>query len=163
MNLSTQSLFHYTPTFENLLGIIEKGFKYCNFEEDMPFTMSKHSFFSKFNKTDLIRYCQFIACVCFCDIPFDRIEDHKNQYGQYCIGMSKEWALKKGITPVRYIHKESPDIQNEIYRMLTQWFPLYEKHKFNMIEFFATFLKETESDFDFSAYQKWLAGVPIRS
>ncbi len=159
MNISTQSLYHYT-TFEKLLGIIDNGFKYNNFEEDLPFTMPKGSFFSKFNETNLIRYYQHIASVCFCDLPLDRTDDHKNQYGQYCIGMSKEWAMKNGITPVRYIHKNFPDIQNEIYRMLTQYLPLYEEHNFNMIDFFAAFLKDTDSDFDYSLYQKWLDECP---
>lgn len=162
MNVSTQSLFHYT-SFENLLGIIDNGFKYSNFEEDLPFTMPEGSFFAKFNETDLIRYYQHIASVCFCDLPFDRIEDHRNQYGQYCIGMSKEWAMKNGVTPVRYIHKGSPDIQNEIHRMLTQYLPLHEKHNYNLIDFFATFLKDTDNNFDFSSYQKWLEECPTEA
>ena len=159
MNVSTQSLFHYT-NFKNLLGIIDNGFRYSNFEEDLPFTMSERSFFSRFNQTNLIRYYQHSASVCFCDLPFDRIENHRNQYGQYCIGMSKEWAMKNGITPVRYIHKGSPDIQNELYKMLTQYLPLYERHNFNMIEFFAEFLKDTDTNFNFSSYQKWLETCP---
>src|SRR5664280_163726 len=132
MNISTHSLYHYT-TFENLLGIIDNGFNYNYFEEDLPFTTPTASFFSKFNGTDLFRYYQPIACVCFCDLPFDRIDDHKKQYGQYCIGMSKEWAMDNGITPVRYIHKNSPDIQDETYKKLTQNSQLYEEFNYSMI------------------------------
>lgn len=160
MKSSTKFLFHYTPEFENLLGIIEKGFKYCEFEEDLPFTMSKHSFFSKFNDTDLIRYFQPVVRVCFCDIPFDSIEDHKNQYGSYCIGMSKDWGMNNGITPVRYIHKYSPDIQNERYIKLTQNLELYKEYDYNMIHLIADYLKEKDSDFNDSLYRKWYEECP---
>ena len=74
--------------------------------------------------------------------------------------MSKDWGMNNGITPIRYIHKQSPDIQNETYRMLTQYSSLYEQFDFDMIDFFATFLEERDSDFNSSSYRKWLKDCP---
>ncbi|EGU32399.1 hypothetical protein VIBRN418_17483 [Vibrio sp. N418] len=41
--------------------------------------------------------------VCFCDIPLSRIDEHVKFYGEFGIGMTKEWAIKKGLSPVQYI------------------------------------------------------------
>jgi hypothetical protein len=158
---STKSLFHYTRKFDNLAGIIKHGFKYSSLSEELPFTASEYSFFSIFNDTDLIKYLQNISCICFCDIPIDRIEDHKYQYGQYCIGMSKEWAIENGITPVRYIHKSTPDIKHETYKMITKNLLIYDKHYFDIIELIAHYLKERDKSFKFSVCREWLEGCPI--
>lgn len=40
--------------------------------------------------------------VCFCDIPLARIANHTSDYGSYGIGLTKEWAIKTGLTPVSY-------------------------------------------------------------
>ena len=49
---------------------------------------------------------------CFCDIPLSQIYEHTNTYGKFAIGFTKEWAQKVGITPVIYIHNQSPQIQD---------------------------------------------------
>ena len=51
--------------------------------------------------------------VCFCDIPLGQIDQHVKTYGKYGLGMSKEWAMKNGITPVRYIHRGSPEMNDD--------------------------------------------------
>jgi hypothetical protein len=48
-----------------------------------------------------------IPLVSFCDIPLSQIKNHTKLYGSYAIGLSKEWGLKKGITPVIYTHQRS--------------------------------------------------------
>lgn len=40
--------------------------------------------------------------VCFCDIPLSNISEHSRFYGEYGIGMKREWAMRNNITPVHY-------------------------------------------------------------
>lgn len=45
--------------------------------------------------------------VCFCDTPLSLLINHINTYGQYGLGMTKEWGLRKGLNPVIYFNKNS--------------------------------------------------------
>jgi hypothetical protein len=36
MNISTSSLFHYTPKFEYLQGILKRGFEFRESREELP-------------------------------------------------------------------------------------------------------------------------------
>ena len=141
MQLSSTSLFHFTPKFESVLGILLKGFKYCNLREELPFGPLSSSIFSSI--ADVIQYQQFVKAICFCDIPLSLVSDHINQYGRYFIGMSKEWGMKKGVTPIRYIHFDSPDIKDDTYRILTQGIQILQKFGGSMSKLIATFLYET--------------------
>ena len=40
--------------------------------------------------------------VCFCDIPISRLSEHTTFYGEYGLGLTKEWGLKNGLEPVIY-------------------------------------------------------------
>ncbi len=46
--------------------------------------------------------------VCFCDIPLSQASEHMRSYGQYAIGMSKDWGIRSGIAPVLYTYDSSP-------------------------------------------------------
>ena len=39
----------------------------------------------------------------FCDIPLTRIEEHVGYYGEYGIGMTKQWAKTNGLNPIIYL------------------------------------------------------------
>ena len=41
--------------------------------------------------------------VCFCDIPLSRTEEHVKFYGEYGIGLAKEWAERNNVTPILYV------------------------------------------------------------
>lgn len=51
-----------------------------------------------------------VAMVSFCDIPFSLAANHIKSYGKYAIGLSKDWANRKGLNPVLYIGKNTPII-----------------------------------------------------
>lgn len=48
-----------------------------------------------------------VPMVCFCDLPLSATEKHLKFYGEYGIGMRKEWGIKKGINPIMYVCPES--------------------------------------------------------
>ena len=45
---------------------------------------------------------------CFCDINLSKLEKHRKLYGDYGIGLTKEWGIKKGVQPVLYLIEHSP-------------------------------------------------------
>lgn len=94
MAISTNSIIHYTDSFEKLKSIVIEGFaiKYC--EERL--------FIDKINTS-------FAAhpMISFCDIPLSHSSRHFDAYGKYGIGLSKVWANKLGINPVLYLDSET--------------------------------------------------------
>lgn len=91
--ISSDSLFHFTK-IENLLGILENEFRpnfsleRYQFEEANPFQFG-------------------IPMVSFCDMPLSSVYNHMAIYGNYGIGMSKEWAKRNRLNPVLYLQKNS--------------------------------------------------------
>ncbi|MEY4877024.1 MAG: hypothetical protein RL708_2173, partial [Bacteroidota bacterium] len=92
MNISSNSLFHFSKSLEVLLSILNDKFygSYC-----------KETFFFNSEKSVL-----GIPKISFCDIPLTAISNTK-QYGEYGIGMKKEWAKRKKLNPVMYLEKDS--------------------------------------------------------
>jgi hypothetical protein len=44
-----------------------------------------------------------IPMVCWCDIPLNRISNHTERYGNFGIGIKKEWAISNLINPIFYV------------------------------------------------------------
>lgn len=82
---NSNTLFHYTNTYDNLCGILRNGFKpnYCK-------------------ETLLNGSIIGLPMVSFCDIPITRANDFR-KYGKYAIGMERSWGISKGINPIMYI------------------------------------------------------------
>ena len=96
-NLSPDTLFHFTPSFDNLIGILINTFypRSCYEEFDLIDNDSQ----------PFVR--DTIPMVCFCDIPLSLLRNHINTYGRYGLGMTKEWGVRKGLNPVIYFSKNS--------------------------------------------------------
>lgn len=96
-NISANTLFHFTRSIDNIIGILTNDFspRFCM--ENQSFLCPSHKFENKFA----------IPMVCFCDIPLSEIKNHINNYGSYAIGLSKEWGKRNGINPVMYVVEDS--------------------------------------------------------
>lgn len=106
--LSANTLFHFTRTRETLISILKSGFY-------PRLSLEENFFFSKNNTK--IAY----PMVCFCDIPLSQIKNHTDSYGKYAIGLKKDWAKEKGISPVLYTHKDSFITKNLIENFKNVW------------------------------------------
>lgn len=102
-NISSETLFHFT-NFENLRGILKNEFYPKYSLEVLDFEGKTPAEFA-------------YAMICFCDIPLSRIKGHLKHYGNYGIGMSKEWVMSKKLNPVMYIRKGS-SLSTWLYSML---------------------------------------------
>ena len=134
-NLSTKNVSHFTPTFENLKGIVENGFKPHECDElameKLPTEAQEilMNFYAALFGIDEEKQQEIFRptpMVCFCDIPDKLIAPHRRNYGAYGIVLTKEWAIKHGISPVSYIPENSrlhdffTQIDSVFQRMLDQ-------------------------------------------
>jgi hypothetical protein len=101
-NISTNSVFHFTRSLDNVESILRNDFypKFCI--EDIVGTI-----------TGIPGVEKAIPMVCFCDIPLSQIKKHVKTYGEYAIGLSKEWAIKQKVNPVLYTYQNS-DMANKL-------------------------------------------------
>lgn len=106
MSPRSNTLFHFTKNLEILKYILKRGFwpRYCL--EDMSWLGMKTTEFVAF------------PMVCFCDIPLSRVEEHVKFYGEFGIGLTKEWAKSNGLTPIHYIAPSSnmPEIYKNLFK-----------------------------------------------
>ncbi len=114
MRIQTQSsscLFHYTKSFETLLSILKSGFRFSVVREAYPQIGWGNS-----PLTALGIHRTFVdnRIVCFCDIPLTLAAGHRTFYHSYAIGLSKKWAMRNKMTPVRYVHSDSPGFSGKL-------------------------------------------------
>lgn len=92
MALSANTLIHFTDSKEALLSILADNFKVHYCRECIQAI-----------ETNAVRF----PMVSFCDIPLSEIKNHIQSYGEYGIGLTKEWAVKNGLNPVVYLSEDS--------------------------------------------------------
>ena len=92
--ISSNTLFHFTKP-ESLLGILQYDFypKFC---------LERYQIDRRISPIEI-----GIPMVSFCDIPLSLVYNHMANYGNYGIGMSKEWAEKNRLNPVLYLREGS--------------------------------------------------------
>jgi len=90
MRPKSNTLFHFTKSIETLKLILENGFwpRYCL--EDVNWL--------GYDKFDYVAY----PMVCFCDIPLSRISEHIGFYGEFGLGLTRQWANLNGLNPILY-------------------------------------------------------------
>lgn len=100
MNISSNTLFHFTDKIKNVIGILKEGFKPHFCLEDLNFILPDEP-------TEDLEWA--IPMVCFCDVPLSQSTNHRKTYGNYGIGMSKKWGMQEEnkISPVLYAYHKS--------------------------------------------------------
>lgn len=94
-NNHSDILYHYTGKggLEALLEILKNGFKFGYCEEFLPRN----------------RFVAF-PMLCFCDIPIELSKEHRGEYGEFGIGVSKKYMVehfKDWFGPVNYVISNS--------------------------------------------------------
>ncbi|HHT9122472.1 MAG TPA: abortive infection system antitoxin AbiGi family protein [Candidatus Wunengus sp. YC63] len=91
--IHSKTLFHFTNQ-AGLIGILQSNFRASFVKERMSQQNGRN-------------WDYWVPMLCFCDIPLHLISDHINQYGQYGLGLSREWALRSKLNPVFYYQPSS--------------------------------------------------------
>ncbi len=119
MNVSANTLFHFTDKKENLKGILKNYFYPTYSLEDLGNVIPESKNFTA-----------HVPMVCFCDLIFSQIIPHIDFYGDYGIGLRKKgWGIENGISPIIYVPKEamSATLIHEIRMQLKSLTPSSEK------------------------------------
>ncbi|MDA3870734.1 MAG: abortive infection system antitoxin AbiGi family protein, partial [Candidatus Marinimicrobia bacterium] len=140
--ISTDNLYHYTKKFGSVLSILKNGFEFKPLKEGLPLTGFSTSVFSRHQ--DIIKHSIYVKAVCFCDLPFGFVSKHIEQYGNYCIGLTKKWGMGKGITPIRYVHYYSPDLRDDTFDNLLSCAEHYDKFDNSMLKMINRVFKEID-------------------
>jgi len=95
MSVRPQTLFHFTKSLNVLKAILVEGYwpRYCL--EDIAWLGTPSASLVSF------------STVCFYDIPLSRVAEHVSFYGNYGLGMSKEWAESNNLNPVLYVARQN--------------------------------------------------------
>lgn len=130
MGLSPSTLFHFTSK-TGLKGILKENFKlkYCIEEiniQNKPIEVS-------------------IPMVSFCDIKISEIKEHISKYGNYGIGLSKKWAIEKGLNPVIYLNTSS-SFPNEIIYTIRELKENIGKNDYLKLSNFIRYIKKYEGE-----------------
>lgn len=105
-NLSSETLFHFTSSFNTLELILKNGFQTRWIYEKLPGG----------------RLAYFTKTTCFCDIPLGLIKEHVNWYGTYGIGINRPVAKNYGLSPIIYLHSKSPIFPRGSSESSVVWF-----------------------------------------
>jgi hypothetical protein len=175
VTISANTLFHFTNSLENLIGILTNNFypRYC---------LEDHSYFyTQYMKNGMNQNEMAIPIICFCDIPLSNIRSHVSTYGNYAIGLSKDWGIKNRINPVMYILSNSipvgiirhslPAISKSIAKSNEHFSVLYKKYKSNkwdkkdyLIDFLSTELaKDYNAMLEMMTFTKPYKGTFFRN
>ncbi|MBO5250052.1 MAG: hypothetical protein J6B15_04845 [Muribaculaceae bacterium] len=105
----TSSLFHYTKSIDILYSILKEGLipNYCY--EDLSYERNPE------------RGIGF-PMVSFCDIPLSKTNLFVERYGQYAIGLKKDWAGNKRINPILYAKDEKIQVSLSFQKNIENYY-----------------------------------------
>jgi len=92
MSLYPDILFHFTDK-ESLYNILESTFRISYAREKINGPNEYRAF--------------AVPMVSFCDLKLSEIKNHMKKYGQFGIGLTKEWANRNGLNPVLYMNRNA--------------------------------------------------------
>ena len=99
--LSSDNLYHFKQNPRVVESILSNGFRHNLWPEMIPYkTSEQHNFL-----------------VCFCDIKIEEATYHRSVYGNNALVLTKDWGMRNGVSPVRYVHEESPGLSASYIRM----------------------------------------------
>lgn len=141
MGLSSNSIVHFTNEKSSLKGILSEGFKISFCRENL-----------RFHKSNFVAYVPMIS---FCDTPLSQVKDHIQKYGDYGIGLTRDWAIRNRLNPVFYIEPgsflaESYDVALDV---------LYEVDKYIQEDKKAEYILTYDKILDFVRYVKPYDGI----
>lgn len=113
--LSANTLYHFTKTKDNLINILNSNFYPRYSIEDWSVLSTGDS---------VLDNEAAVPVVCFCDIPLSQIYNHMSFYGNYAIGLKKDWGERNKVSPLMYCHNNSI-ISNRLITIRNE----FEKHK----------------------------------
>ncbi|WP_138269566.1 abortive infection system antitoxin AbiGi family protein [Anaerofustis stercorihominis] len=100
-NQSANTLFNFMDDFIYLEEMIEEKCIYPRYSKED---------FSFLNIPNIETF--YIAMKCFCDIHLHMVSKHKEEFGDYAIGLTKEWGVRNGLQPIIYCNKNSSYVKS---------------------------------------------------
>src|SRR6478736_2020137 len=110
MAVSANTLFHFT-SIKGLTGILSSSGFYCQYSDE--------HFENILPPKNHYRFT-YIPMTSFCDLTIMQLSSdsvHRKNFGEFGIGLTKEWGIRNGVSPVMYVHKESQQTKR-LYRLI---------------------------------------------
>lgn len=100
MAVSANTLFHFT-SIKGLKGILSSGGFFCQYSDEHFENILPSKSHYRFT---------YIPMTSFCDLTIMQLSNdsvHRKGFGEFGIGLTKEWGTKNGVSPVMYVHRRS--------------------------------------------------------
>lgn len=92
MGLSSNILWHQT-NYASLRNIIKSRSLKCSYSLE--------------EVDEIIGQKVAFPMISMCDLPISELSEYQGKYGDYAIGLSREWGIKKKFTPIWYYEPKS--------------------------------------------------------
>lgn len=109
MAISANTLFHFTNS-RNLEKILLSQGLFAQYSDE--------HFEGIFPDKSIFRF-DYIPMISFCDLTIMQLtgdSKHRENFGEYGIGLTKKWGIKNKVSPVTYVHEKSPSV-NQLYQL----------------------------------------------